>query len=218
MASESAPSVIDSDELHLGRVVFLGQGNGVFYVRIEHTARTWGADILALLDNHIQSLCKKRSQCKQLIRKYSGTIGLSIGLILFISLCFSFYFAFNRSAVNGLAELKKTTQNSDSLTQMHSTIDYVAQFVASGAGAKERFSQIIIIVVGIVICIAIGVWAGVAASTTPASFLLLTNESIKHKADTIRREKRTWFSFLFSILTAIATGIVSNILFQHFFN
>ena len=48
--------------------------------RIEHTARTWGADIESLLTNHLSSLLQKTPRLKKIIRENDEAIGNTVGV------------------------------------------------------------------------------------------------------------------------------------------
>ena len=60
---------------------------GYISLRIRHTARTWGADIEALLGNHIRTLLKVRSKWNVFLTTHHEKIGAIAGpLILFAAL------------------------------------------------------------------------------------------------------------------------------------
>jgi hypothetical protein len=70
------------------------RGNG-FVLRIQHTARTWGTDIENLIAGQIRSWRKAEPKLKSLVNKYSGWIGLGVGILVFALMIWGFLSATN---------------------------------------------------------------------------------------------------------------------------
>ena len=62
VATGISSELIDEQFLSLGVPTYLRRTGGFVSFRIEHTARTWGADIEALLTNHIESIINPPSK------------------------------------------------------------------------------------------------------------------------------------------------------------
>ena len=58
---------------------------GFIRIHIEHTARSWGADIENMLTNQIESLLKQPNKFKSFIRKKSNPISLSFAILFLLS-------------------------------------------------------------------------------------------------------------------------------------
>jgi hypothetical protein len=61
------------------------------FIRIQHTDRTWGVDIEALLKGQIETLIKPVPRARRITNKYSGIIGFGSSVVAFlISLILSY--------------------------------------------------------------------------------------------------------------------------------
>lgn len=192
---------------------------GFINFRIEHTARTWGADIESLLTNHIKSILKKESKIKSLIRKNSGKISFGIAALFFISsLTFGFISA-NNFADSKIDTVKKLINelNNISIESLNSKVDFLTNFVAGGAWSRYYFALLVFIILSLVIAIFLAIWVEESADNKEPSFILLTKESHTQKEQVLKKLNKKWLSFLFAITTAIAIGIFSNYLFSILF-
>lgn len=192
---------------------------GFVNFRIEHTARSWGADIEALLTNHITSLMQSESKLKTFVRKHNGKISFFVAALLFIScLIFGFISASNFST-NRINEVKEqiASLKSVSVETLNQKIDYLTNFVAGGAWSRYYFSLVVFIILSLIISIAIAIWIEESAETNEPSFILLTKESKKHKERVLKKLDKKWISFISAIITALITGVISNYLFSILF-
>ena len=58
-------------------------------IRIQHTDRSWGGDLEALLTSHLQNFWKHDSELREWIRKYSGLIGISVFVLLISAMTYT---------------------------------------------------------------------------------------------------------------------------------
>jgi hypothetical protein len=208
----------DKDFTVLGHRYFFERGFINF--RIEHTARSWGADIESLLTNHINSLIRKQSKFKEFIRHNSGKIAFSLGTLFFLcSLVYGFISAniFSSNRLNEV-ENKLKSFNNNSLIDVNNKVDYLINFNAGGAWSRYYFALVVFVIFSFIISIIIAIWAEGSASNQEPSFILLTKESWKHKEREFKKLNKKWISFFAAIITAIITGIASNYLFAVLFN
>jgi hypothetical protein len=186
--------------------------NGIIHFRIRHTARTWGADIEALLSGHIKNLLEQPNKIREVIWKHSSKISLSVGVLYFLtSLFVSFWTA---SAILNDQQLKIASIIKPN-SEINQKIDFILKTISSGVWAKYYFSVIIFLVVSIVISVILGSWVENAAEKSKPSFVILTEQSKKDKVKIIKKYENSFISFLASILTAIVTGLIANILFKY---
>ena len=61
---------------------------GFINFRIRHTARTWGADIEALLSGHINNMLVPQPKLRKFIWKHSFKIGLGVSITFFVTALF----------------------------------------------------------------------------------------------------------------------------------
>ena len=217
LSSISGPLEFD-DQFGGKCMIVTSRGRGLFNIRIEHTARTWGADLESMLSNHIQTLCQNGNRFGDFLGKHSGWIGVVVGVLLFFSICLGLYFGLDRYAVSINIELRKIAETTEATQRASATLDYIAKFIVSGAWTRQTLFQLITFVAGVIVSLIVGIWAGTAANSSPPSFVLLTRSSLQDRDEQLRRHRRSWVSFTCSVIFAIITGIVSNILFQKYFN
>jgi hypothetical protein len=212
-ASGDEIPMIDEDFLKYRMILRDGPGTAGF--RIEHTARSWGADIEALLSAQIKSLMKPKSVIKNFIRKNNSKISLGVSSLFFsatLFISFSVTQHFSDLQAKRMSELLIKSNNA-TLVDLNSNLNYLAQFVASGSWSAFYFKVLVFTIISLFLAIALGIWVESATDNYEPSFLLLTDESIKHKETVTKRIERKWLSFIFAILTSIMCGVVGNIIF-----
>ncbi|MDP2362320.1 MAG: hypothetical protein Q8M94_00980, partial [Ignavibacteria bacterium] len=192
---------------------------GFINFRIEHTARTWGADIESLLSNHINSILQKDSKIKSFIRRYSGKISFAVAALFFISSLIFGFISANSFANDRIIEVQKQISSFNNVTveSLNSKIDYLTNFMAGGAWSRYYFALVVFIILSLVIAISLAIWVEGSADTQEPSFVLLTKESKRHKDQVLKKLNKNWLSFFGAIATAIITGIISNYLFSKLF-
>lgn len=187
--------------------------NGVIHFRIRHTARTWGADIEALLTGHIKNILDQPNKLRELIWRNSGKISLSVGVLYFlVSLFFSFWTAsyILQSLHSSISKIIGTNSN------INEKVDFILNTISSGVWAQYYFSVIVFLIISIVIAIGLGIWVEDSADTNKPSFVVLTEQSKKRKVKLLKKYQNSFVSFVCSIITAICTGFLANILFKYF--
>ncbi|MFI5330478.1 MAG: hypothetical protein ACHQ2F_05500 [Desulfobaccales bacterium] len=191
---------------------------GFINFRISHTARTWGADIEALLTEHIKNLLKNESKIKSFIIKNNDKIGIGVGISLFIGAIIGAFTRFN-SFVKHQGDLVNNIipKDMDQFKALIAKIDYLLNFTTSGTWEKFNMNIGTFLLISGVFSIIFGSWAAIAANNRELSFLLLTRESEKRKKEMLKKNRRTWLSFIGSLLFGIITSVVGNILFIYFF-
>lgn len=192
---------------------------GLINFRIEHTARTWGADIEALLTNHIESILIEPKKIKQIIRRYSEAISFGLGSIFFLaavggSLVAGKNFAASQAIkINNLLQ-SVTVTNIDTL---NTKIDLLAKSLAGGAWSQFYFITVLFLLVSLVIAFIIGAWIDGTILSYDPSFILLTRQSQKAKEETLNRNRKSWRSFVVSIFVDLIVSVISNLIFVTFF-
>lgn len=196
----------DSPVVPLSR--FIGGGHISF--RVSHTARTWGADIEALLSGHIKHILLPEPKFRELIRKHSGKIAATFSVTFFIASLIACFYSANAIGVAQIENLKPIIDGVDNINNKLNTL---IDLVASGFWGKFFFSVFVFTIFSLFAAIFLGVWAETSADTKKPSYILLTKKSQQYKVQADSKYRFKWFSFLASIATGIATGFVSNIIF-----
>lgn len=182
-------------------------------LRIEHTDRTWGADMEALLRGHLEMLRQPIGKARQFANNFSGWIGavaalMALALTLMATYRISAEFA--SWQVAKLSELVKGNAPNDLVIQK---LTFLTDLVASGIWTRFTLFAAVLFVALLVGCIVFGVFISDKAHVKIPSFLLLTNQSNQNKNLEIARLKNSWYVLLGSFIGAMAIGVASNSLF-----
>lgn len=187
--------------------------NGVIHFSIRHTARTWGADIEALLSGHIKNILDQPNKFRDFIWRQSSKISLAVAALYFIvSLFVSFWTAscIWQSQHSIISNIIGKNSN------INQKVDFILNTISSGVWAKYYFSVIVFLIISIVIAIVLAIWVEDAADTNKPSFVVLTEQSKKNKEKLMKKYQISFISFIFSIITSICTSFLANILFKLF--
>lgn len=161
------------------------------YIRIQHTARTWGADIEGILSKHIKTIVKDNSKFYNFFSYNPNRVQNAIsGLLAIITLIFSIFYT-----------LKKATNpinNHDSTFWIH------------------HYGSLVFLILGIYILIkgTLIVLEEFEVYNKP-SFILLTAKSITQKEKTLKSFKRKWHKYLWTIIVSIILGVVGNYVYGY---
>ncbi|TCL37722.1 hypothetical protein EV210_105156 [Anaerospora hongkongensis] len=192
--------------------------SGMISYRVEHTARTWGADIEALLNNYFASIIKTEPDYKKFIRKHDSKIATIIGLTFLLTSMYTL-FAATSSRTNTLlmqfTEFVKETGH-EGLASVHNKVDYLITFLITGKNINESTSFFVAFI--LTFSIFFPIWITTTINYKYPSFILLTKESYKSKEIKIIKLKKRWLSFFFAVASSIITGIASNILYTKYFS
>ena len=188
---------------------------GVIFLRIDHTARTWGVDMESLLANHVKGLLREEPKWKRLLHQHSAKVGILVALVFLLIVFVGVFFSTNNfvnvqmQAAQEVIQLKGTT-----LEDISRKLDFMVQRSASGDWSRFVFAAAIFIVISLIGSVFLGAWAGSAAENRPRSFVLLSRKAEDNKKIVLEKEKRRWFSFIASIVSSIGSGVISKLLFE----
>lgn len=192
---------------------------GYLNFEIKHTARTWGADIEALLSNHFNGLLKREPKLKQLVRQHAPLAGY-IGSFLFygplnVGL---FYFLLNdqRVRIDRAEQLISPGVNSLSIDQK---LNYIVEVGVLGSLIETRNSSaaVFIAMCSFFIFFFLAAFITAQATSWQPSFLLLTRESEKDKVTVLARLDRKWVAFIWSLIVSVSCGLLTNVLWHRYF-
>jgi hypothetical protein len=187
--------------------------------RIEHTARTWGADIEALLTGHLETLLRAEPRVRAVLHAYNGTFSFVAALLFLAGSVAGALVATRTFATERVAALRadlKVVAGAD-IGALNAKLDRVAEFVAGGAWPLYYFGLGVFLLAAIAGAIGVAIWIGSALSVSPPSFVLVTKEASKHRARVLARLERKWRSFLAAIVLSLVTGVVGNWIFRLIF-
>lgn len=192
-------------------------GSGIF-LRVSHTERTWGVDIESLLTGHVKSLFKHSSNAEKFIYKNSGEIGLSAGIIFFLSAIVGVVITSSRFIEVYLDKVHAlSTETANSAVVMASKLDFLVEVISTGVWPRFIFSVIVFLLISLILSIALGVWVGTKADNRPMSYVLLSKAAVERRSKSITKLQRDWYMFAVSVAVSVVTGVVSNIIFTKYF-
>lgn len=200
-------TVIEDEDLP-----FIFPSNGEFRILIQHTARSWAYDIESLFTNQIKSILLKEQPFFKFIRKKSSDIGIITGLLFFLGSLLGIYLN-TKSFINNELNRVQTfisTNNQNSGKK----IDFILNYIANNEQNFFFIKSLIFIVLSIIIAIILGSWVENLANNRIFSFVILTRESVKAKENYNNKRKRKTMWFFISLIISIASGIISNYIFN----
>ncbi|MFV8334059.1 hypothetical protein ACNQGB_18905 [Flavobacterium sp. XS1P32] len=162
-------------------------GNSYVNILINHTARTWGADIEALLSKHLKTIVKEETRLSKYIRFGDETVtSIITGFLTITTLGFCTFKTINL----------RQNLNLDTKFWIHHYFGYVFLFIATLILAK---------IVGIII-------DEIHLQNKP-SFILLTNDSEKDKIEILKSYRNNWKKYFWTIFSGILLGIIGNYIY-----
>jgi hypothetical protein len=223
VSSETQLTKISGQLVSIERAQFLEYGDyirsGLISFRIEHTARTWGADIESMLTNYVTSILKTQPKIEDFFRSKSGTIGFISGLLLFLSSTVGSLIAtrkYSEIQAKSIEHILQTT-NSASIEAVNAKVEGLANYLATNPWIQFNVGVVIFITLSVVVALVVGSWIGDALENYTPSFILLTKLSYQEKEKTLKARDRQWIHFIGGIVLNIILGIVSNIIFSFVF-
>lgn len=186
-------------------------GEGFVHYRIRHTARTWGADIEALLAHYMDTLIKPEPKFRAILRKNSVTIGVTVGLLLFIMLMGGLGWVnsqiFDRQSALLLPALGDAVTASKKLDQI------ITYLNVSREGVRSLYTTLYMLF-SLAGSVFVGIRIGMEADTYPPSDVILTK-----RAETVYQERQKAYQnsvrrLVISTVAAVLVGILSNIAYD----
>jgi hypothetical protein len=201
------------EEIIVRGLSFLQSGTAAF--RIQHTARTWGFDIQALLTSHLKSILVKESPIRAFIRDHSGKIS-SIAAGIFFTLAFITAY---RAGLNLLTEQINAISKLKGLSvDVASKVDYILTSMSSGIWERYLIASIGYIILALVLSVTLGIFIGTRADTTKPSFILLSPQAELNKTSKLSEYNSKWIELIISMVVGLLTGIVGNYIYAHYIN
>jgi hypothetical protein len=165
--------------------------SGYFHVQINHTDRSWGTDIDALLKGHLEMLLKAEGKFRTLANKYSTWLGWLWGILVGVLALFAASRATDDLVGRYIAEAKKAAAASD----VAAKIDFLTNVVASGLWARYSLYVAGFIIVALIISILSGALVANYAGTERPSFIILTKKAEEYRQIRLKQFENDWESW-----------------------
>ncbi len=224
VASGPTPEKIDKIVSELGTVyrsIPFDRAKGSISFRIEHTARTWGADMEALLTNHVQSLLRPPRKLKKLCSDYSPAIGLLSAILTFASAVLVTLYTSQTFSKLQMAEATRlvTSIAGTANDQIVAKLDGLTTYIATGPWYPFYFAATIFISISAFLALIMGIVMFALSDMNPydPSFLLFTKTARQEREKALKRQNHDWLKWAAAITVDFALNILSNLAFLKFF-
>jgi hypothetical protein len=139
-------------------------------LRIEHTDRTWGADIEALLRGHLEMLRQPIGKARAFANRFSGSIGTLAGTLALILTLYATYRISGAFALGQLSKLKEATKGVTGNDLISHQIEYLVDLVASGVWTRFTLFAAVLFIALLIGSIVLGAIIGdMAVALTTAA-------------------------------------------------
>lgn len=188
------------------------ESDGYVQYSINHTARTWGEDINALLANYFKTLVNKESPSRILLKKHKGKITTSVLVLSIFIGGYAGNIAKNNQLNQRKIDIERLFTNSNiDIKSLSEQIRFLAE--------KGFIDQSIPITIGLFIGLIIGMISVTVSHnifTFPkVSHLLLTKESIAQKELLNQKYNKQFSNFILSIIVSIICSLIANYIFLY---
>src|SRR5713226_10007647 len=183
--------------------------HGQIGFRIDHTARTWGADLESLLTGHAQTLLKEETGLRRFVSNHSGKVGAIVGGSLGLAILAGTFVLSHRFASYQLAQARTALQTGNAASKINFLIENAAR------GEWIQFGNVLVFIIigGCLAALGLAAWASSAAELPPLAFVLLTKRAEERRILRLASRRRRWASFVLSIILSIIASVLANILF-----
>lgn len=159
------------------------------FLRIHHTARTWGADIEGILTKHIKTLVKKDSKFTIFFRYNTERVQNSVsGLLALITMTFAGYKTY---------KLRSANLTFDSSFWLHHYGNLLFLFLGT----------FILLKLTLILLEEFEIYGR-------PSFILLTSESLKDKEKTLKSYRFNWRKYIWTIIGSLLLGVIGNYIYS----
>lgn len=199
---------VDDDDMPM--YVSMSNSAGLFRIEIYHTARTWAADMEAMLMNHINSLLTKPDKLRKFIKKSDGTISLLTAVVFFLLAVAGSFWGTN-SFISTQSSTIGTAINTH--PDIADKINILASQIINGTISQHYFKVLVFLVFSLFLSIISAAWVSSNIVSPSHSFILLTKKALDNKNEVLTRDDKKWKGFIFSSIMSIVTGLISSYIF-----
>jgi hypothetical protein len=192
---------------------------GGISVRIEHTSRTWGTDIDALMSQHIGRLFVRIHPVREWCRKRSGWVGIGlasvVGTMVVMTLERWWQLVDAKRSLDVVAHF--ATTSTPTLTDAMSRLNYLGNLISQNDPGRvwtNRFWE-----VGVMLMATVALSFAIAHQfgKTRPSFVLLSRRASVDRDALLKKIEKRWWVFAGAGIVTLCLGIASNWLFRAFF-
>ena len=188
----------------------INPGEGYIEIEIYHTARTWAADMEALLTNHIESILKQPNKIRKFVFKHEGKFSLSSGVLYFLFSVIGCIVAINDFISSQLLSIGNSILE---VNNMSTKIDLLVSYLLSGVTDQFYFWVVLFLFFSLFMAIIIALIVSANIVPPEHSFLILTKKAKDNKSEIIKKTERKWIKFIWTNIINILISLLADYIF-----
>ena len=205
-----------------GVVGYVSSYNPHFRLVINHTARTWGVDMEALLSSRLEALRTIDEKPREFVRKYSG----SLGFLSFLSVSTLSAFQILPKISAHRKDLFQERQDevlsmlADKVT-VDQKVDLIFSYITRGENYFEQVSSEILfhyVTVGVITLVIASFTSGFVKSLAGrehSSFLVLTSKAGQNREKHLRSQRQDVKFYIISLIVSLLINIMSSHIYSY---
>ena len=181
---------------------------------IEHTARTWGADIEAMLTKHINQIVCKNKGLRGFVGRHDGKISVITFLMILFGSSLAALYHSKQFINSNLADAGRISAlPSDKYEYVAERVDYLIGITASGVMSMHIYYLILYGILVMIIGVFSAFFVSNFAGKSQPSFLTFTDYAVKNRDDMMRKYRRDWVMFFVSLFGGVLASILANVVY-----
>ncbi len=205
--------VSDGSEKTIRHSLFLPrhQDSGYIEYEINHTERTWGDDIEALLGNHISQFVKEKSSFRSSLE---GMMPLYIMACLWFGPLIPVIMNSHIKSVHTagiVAEVRSYTEGKTGDEMIMAKLDSLFYLTTAGLTVSGQFGVHFVATLAIILVLIIA--AGIFVAHPPQSFVVLTDETRNRRSRVLQKLRNRTRLSVVSFIIAILASVLGNFLY-----
>lgn len=208
-----AERVADPLQRLLLRSITEKEENTIRY-RIDYTERTWGNDIENLMRDVIATASRRDIKNNRYGWMQLGLFFAVISCCLFIADRIYEYQAGLYSTEVELALARLKDGAAVSLETLHSKLLRIGELILTGPSLSKPHLEVYVL--GFFAGIFLGAISLVMTEYTPKSFVVLTEKAGTRRKETLKNERRSVLTLIWTYIGTIASGIIASAIYSFF--
>lgn len=191
-----------------GEIILIRNRESVIEFEIEHTARSWGNDIEALLTNSLSKLIVKKGKIWTYFRNKSENISITVGATYFYLSLVGAYFVSKTYINNQIYAIKSTflTFGSD----VNKKVDFISEYIGSGGLTTYYIKLGAFLTISLMIAIFVGLFIEKLSQIKSPSFIVMSDYDLHRKDQVTKEYERGSAKKILSIVIALLINILSS--------
>lgn len=204
----------DSYTVIRGRNLVESPISGSMRMRVNHTNRSWGSDIDAMISGHLGGLKKSESKIRVYLSDNAGKAGFIVFALLASILVYAtgrigkaieLFYNGRSAAIDGA--------NIESYERISRKTDLLMEIVGSGVWTTFGYFASIVFIASIGVSAFAGVLIESNFRLRRPSFILITPRSMDERGRQLKALSNDWLKYVVTLVVAVLVGVVGNYIF-----